>query len=235
MPILLPMLYLVIFLTLAGMTLSYFKNKLTFAGSLSGGIIAILVYSGAGLTGFIMMAAFFIMAILATSYKRKEKRKVQDSGHQVKRNARQVWANGGMAGLAGALSLFMDPDQIFAIIIAAVFSSAAADTISSELGMVKGKRFINILTLKEDRKGRDGVISVEGCLWGLAASIVIAGIYYAGFGTPSHFLIILMAGTIGNISDSILGASLERKGIVGNDAVNLLNTIIAGITAVLLF
>ena len=216
------------------MFLSYTRNKLTLAASISGGIIAMLVYFCAGITGFCMMAAFFIMAILATAYKKSEKKKTSTE-HPEKRNARQVWANGGLAGLAGAISFFIDNKFIFPLVIACVFSSAAADTISSELGMVKGKKFINILTFQPDQKGLDGVISMEGCLWGLAASMLIGWIYYLGFSSLSNFFIIILAGTIGNLSDSLMGAVWERKGWMGNDAVNLMNTIIAAIAGLILF
>jgi uncharacterized membrane protein len=36
-----------------------------------------------------------------------------------------------------------------------------------------------------------------------------------------------LAGTVGNLFDSVLGASLERKKVVGNNLVNFLNTVVA--------
>jgi uncharacterized protein (TIGR00297 family) len=228
------MIYLIILLTLTGMYLSYRKNKLTLAGSISGGLIALLVYSASGITGYCIMSCFFIMAIFATAYKKTEKKRaVKD--HPEKRNAIQVWANGGLAAVAAALAFFLGYEPLFALVIACIFSSAAADTISSEMGMVKGKRFINILTFQPDKKGLDGVISLEGILWGLAASILIAAIYYLGFRYLSHFFIIICAGTIGNLSDSLMGALWERKGLLGNDAVNLLNTLSAGLSGWILY
>lgn len=228
------MIYFIILLTLTGMFLSYYKNKLTLAGSISGGLISLLVFCAAGITGYGMMACFFMMAIFATAYKKTEKKRAAKD-HPEKRNAIQVWANGGLAAVAAVLAFFLDYDSLFPLVIACIFSSAAADTISSEMGMVKGKKFINILTFQPDKKGLDGVISREGILWGIAASILIAGIYYTGFEYISHFFIIICAGTIGNLSDSLMGALWERKGWIGNDAVNLLNTFIAGLTGWILY
>jgi uncharacterized protein (TIGR00297 family) len=227
-------LYIIFILTVTGIFLSYAGNKLTLAGSICGGMIAMLVYFCAGITGYGMMAAFFIMAIVATAYKKSEK-KNKTKDHPEKRNARQVLANGGMAATASLLSFYIDHNFLFQIMIACVFSSAAADTVSSEMGMVKGKKFINILSFQRDKKGLDGVISLEGCLWGLMASVLIAGIYYLGFGSLIHSFIIIIGGTIGNLSDSILGATLERKGRIGNDAVNFLNTLIATLTGWILY
>jgi uncharacterized membrane protein len=116
---------------------------------------------------------------------------------------------------------------------AASLASASADTLSSELGSIYGKRFYNILTFKKDICGLDGVVSLEGTLWGIAGSAMIAVIHIASYGYSGLAFWILLAGFIGNIADSVLGASLERKGWLKNDAVNLLNTLVAGSVGVL--
>jgi uncharacterized protein (TIGR00297 family) len=215
---------------------SYKTGKLTLAGSLTGGLVAAGIYLGAGLTGITMLAAFFVLSVLATSHGKKDKFKLGiEDAPTGKRNAGQVLANGGMAGILGLL-IFVVPDfaMLFTVMIAASLASATADTLSSELGTVYGRRFYNIITLKPDEKGRDGVISLEGTLIGLAGSGIIALIYSIGFGWDINCLFIIIAGTTGNLSDSILGATLERKGLLNNDAVNFANTTISAITACLL-
>ena len=48
------------------------------------------------------------------------------------------------------------------------------------------------------------------------------------------WLWIILAGVTGNVVDSVLGASLERKGWIGNNVVNFLNTAVgAGVCWVL--
>jgi uncharacterized membrane protein len=49
-----------------------------------------------------------------------------------------------------------------------------------------------------------------------------------------QFLICAGAGTFGMIADSLLGATLERRGILGNNAVNFISTGIAALTGFLL-
>jgi uncharacterized protein (TIGR00297 family) len=100
--------------------------------------------------------------------------------------------------------------------------------------MVYGKRFFNIISFRADRCGMDGVISLEGTLIGIAGSCIIAAIYALGSGWDINFCFIVIAGTIGNLTDSILGALFERKGKIGNDAVNFLNTLAAALVMVLL-
>ena len=49
--------------------------------------------------------------------------------------------------------------------------------------------------------------------------------------TPRQADVIIIAGTIGNIADSLLGATLEKKQAIKNDAVNFLNTSVAAFLA----
>ena len=116
-----------------------------------------------------------------------------------------------------------------------------ADTLSSELGMVYGRRHYNILTWKPDEKGQDGVVSFEGLLIGIAGSVVIAIIYIpgqpvsqSGSSRVISLLIIVLAGTLGNLADSLLGAFFERQGRLSNNIVNLLNTLTGALAAGLL-
>jgi uncharacterized protein (TIGR00297 family) len=207
-------------------------EKLTLAGALTGGAIAILIFVGAGYAGIFMLAAFFILGTAATIWKKKEKKQFKSATDHTKRNSGQVLANGGVAAITGVLTWYIPAQtELLRIMMAASLASAMADTLSSELGMVYGRRFYNIITLKKDERGLNGVISAEGTLIGLVGSAIIAVVYAIGFGWNNDFLIILIAGTIGNLSDSILGALLERKHYLNNDAVNFLNTLIAALAA----
>ncbi|MES2064781.1 MAG: DUF92 domain-containing protein [Bacteroidota bacterium] len=214
---------------------SYKTGKLTEGGAITGGLVGLCIYLGTGYTGIAMLAMFFILSVVATSHKKQEKRKLGEGSHAEKRDARQVLANGGLPAILGILAVAMPDNTLLAtVFMAAVFASATADTLSSELGTVYGTRFYNILNLKPGEKGRDGVISLEGTLIGLAGSAAIACVYSFTFGWNGTFFNIIIAGTIGNLADSVLGATLERKGYMNNNEVNFLNTFIAVIASCLL-
>ena len=219
---------------LAGIIFSAGRKKLTLPAALTGAILGWLVYKGGGYTGLAMLTTFFILGTAATSWKKKEKMLNKGhAAHQPTRTAGQVIANGGVAALAGLAALLLPHYRpLLQVMMAAGLAAAAADTLSSELGMVYGRRYYHILTWRPDEKGLDGVVSREGWLIGIAASAVIALVYAAGHGWNTRiFFVLIGAGTLGNLIDSMLGAVWERKGQLSNNAVNLLNTLAAALAA----
>jgi uncharacterized protein (TIGR00297 family) len=219
----------------AGVAYSITARKLTVIAALTGASVAVLVFEGAGFTGLAMMTIFFILGSASTSVQSKSKQDI-NADQKGGRTAGQVLANAGTAALCGILILaFPAQAYILQLMMAASFASATADTLSSELGTVYGKRFINIITLKPDRRGLDGVISVEGTLIGITGSVVIAIVYTIGLGWTVNVIWIVLAGTLGNLADSVLGAVFERKGIIGNNTVNFLNTLIAALFMLLFY
>lgn len=228
--------FLVSGLLLIVMAMSVKTGKLSIPAALAGGLTGILVFGGGGYTGLVMLGAFFMLGIWSTSHRKDIKAAIFTQGpHPEKRNAGQVLANGGTAALAGLLAM-VDPahDKLYLLMMAASLASAIADTLSSELGMVYGRNHYNILTFKRDQKGLDGVVSLEGTLLGMGGAAVMAVIYslFQGFGKES--LLIVLAGVLGNLLDSLLGASLERRHRINNDVVNFLNTLFAALIVLLL-
>jgi uncharacterized protein (TIGR00297 family) len=245
---------LVLFLLIFGAAASAHWRKLTSQAAVAGAVCGWAVYIGDGFRGLALLALFFALGTAATSWRKKEKLGMRGTAaHQSIRRISQVIANGGIAALTGLLALaFPAHGQLFSLMLAASLSSATADTLSSELGMVYGRRFFNVLTLKTDERGLDGVISLEGLLLGLIGSALVAAIFLVVPASPAAvtainlaqphqhdpivskgraFLVLILAGTIGNLADSILGALLERRGLIDNDAVNFLNTLVAAACA----
>jgi uncharacterized protein (TIGR00297 family) len=220
-------------LLIAAVILSIKAGKLTTAGGICGGLVALCIYVGTGIWGVAMLAAFFLAGTLATKWGLREKEALGYAEHDKgKRKASQVFANGGLAAIFGlAACVFPAHSGSMLLAVAACFSSATADTLSSELGTLYGRRFYNVLSFRQDKRGENGVVSLEGSLVGIGGSLLISGIYLVASGSARGAVIVLLSGTIGNLIDSILGATLERKGAIGNDAVNFLNTFSAALVA----
>ncbi len=220
-----------------GAVLSVVARKLTLVAGLGAFVVGMGVYLGDNYTGLLLLAAFFLLATLATAHGKQLKAKLTvQSIHPERRTLGQVLANGGVAALLGLLAFsFSVYKELYALLLAAALASATADSLASELGMVYGRNAFNILTGKKEERGLDGVISLEGTLLGMAGSLVIALIYAAGHGIDLSLGIIIVAGTLGNLADSVLGASLERKHYLNNDLVNALNTLVAALVAFLMY
>ena len=214
---------------------SWRLQKLTEAGAACGACIGWALLGGMGVTALIFMAVFFVSAVVATSIGKKGTGRRHNELGLERRTAGQVLANGGLAGLFGFAGLLWPVHQpILLLLTAAAFSSATADTVSSELGSRYGKRFYHVLTFRPDTKGLDGVISLEGTLFGIGGSLLIAFAYSTATGQWSALPVVLICGTFGNVLDSVLGAILERRGFIGNNVVNFLNTLGAALLALIL-
>ena len=224
----------VVLLLLAGVAFSITAKKLTPLAAITGFVCGFLIYLGGGYTGILLLTAFFLGATLATSLGRRQKQELESAGDAVQRTYTQVLANAGAATLLAAISLlFPHYSQLFNLMLAASLASATSDTLSSELGMLYGKNFYNCLSLKREAKGLDGVISLEGTLLGMLGAVMIAGLFAIEKGIDLRFPIIVLAATTGNYSDSLFGATFERQGLLNNDAVNFLSTVIAAIIALI--
>lgn len=213
------------------------SRKIDVPGGLVGGLLAAAIFAGSGLPGLLWLALFFVLGSFASHWGKKEKAAVglaQEAGG--KRGVRHALANGGTAAICGICAWFLTANsQIWQIMAAASLASAAADTMSSEFGNIYGRRFFNILTFKQDRRGLDGVVSLEGTLFGALGAAVIAISVGFSHGFWPMALIVFLAGLFGNWIDSILGASLQRWGYMTNDTVNFGNTLTAAMFALLLF
>jgi uncharacterized protein (TIGR00297 family) len=114
--------------------------------------------------------------------------------------------------------------MLFALAVAAL-AEAAADTASSEIGQVLGGRPRMITSFKAVDPGRDGAISLAGSMAGVVAAAIVA---YAGMwalgGGWRLFAVSCAGAFFGLFFDSLLGATLEERGLLNNDAVNFLST-----------
>ncbi|MDO7850373.1 DUF92 domain-containing protein [Hymenobacter convexus] len=217
----------------AGMLYSVRAGKLTTAAAVTGGVLGLLIYLGSGFGGLALLALFFGLGTAASGWRVAEKRRLGlAEENKGRRTASQVVANAGVPGLLGLLAWQYPPAAPLAgLMLAGSFAAATADTLSSELGNVYGRRYYNILTLRPDARGLNGVVSLEGTLLGLAGTAVLAAAYGVGFGWGPALGWLLAAGTAGNLMDSVLGATLERRGVLGNNAVNFINTLTGALVA----
>jgi uncharacterized protein (TIGR00297 family) len=188
-------------------------------------------------TALIPTLAVAVLAFVATLTGRRKKERLGTAEGRRGRSASQVAANLGLAALVSSSpvqSWLMDsrwvphhaaaPAMLFAL-AAAALAEAAADTASSEIGQVLGGRPRMITSLEAVDPGRDGAITLAGSLVGVVAAAIVAYAGMCAFGGGWILFEVSCTGAVfGLFFDSLLGATLEERGLLNNDAVNFLST-----------
>lgn len=215
---------------------AYLLKKIDLIGGLSGAMLASIIWYSGGIASLLALFLFFVFGSIASHWRIDNKK--QDNLAQENQGTRgisNVMANGGVAGLLSLIVLFYPEHKHMLIpMIIAVFASACSDTLSSELGNVYGKHYFTITNFKPATRGIDGAVSFQGFWFGLAGSLLIASstlLFYKDF---RILLVITISGLSGNIVDSILGATIQRRGIVSNHQVNFLATLSGSLICLLL-
>ena len=77
--------------------------------------------------------------------------------------------------------------------------------------------------------------SLEGTLAGVAASLAVAALGAAvGLYPWAGVLPVVLAAFLGSTLESVVGATIEKRGWLDNEAVNFLNTLIGALAAMAL-
>lgn len=211
----------------------YAARGVTCSGAIAGVWVAVLIYVGLGLGGFVTLFAVFAITWLTTRLGYARKRQLGVAENRRGRTAKQVLANVAAAAVFATLAIFYRGFEFAAV---AAMAEAAADTASSEVGEALARKARMITSLREVPPGTDGAVSIPGTLAGMAAAMLVTYVAIAAQVMEPHGLwLVAAAGYVGTIVDSLLGATLERAHLLNNNAVNWLSTLSAGLIALAFF
>ncbi|WP_201004955.1 DUF92 domain-containing protein [Paenibacillus glycanilyticus] len=215
------------------------------AGLVGSGLIAGAAYrtrslSGSGAwsamimgTGFVTLGepvwfgcliAFFVSSTIWSKWKKRHRAKAAAEANYEKtgrRDAGQVWANGGIGLLLCAgNALWPDTAWLFAYI--GVMAAVNADTWATEIGALSRTAPRSITTGKRVKPGTSGAVTPLGTLAALAGAAFIGGIAAALLALPQQadaaagsapggaaavVIAAAAAGLAGCFADSLLGAT----------------------------
>jgi len=221
-------------LTLLFAALGRAVRGVTTAGAIAGAAVCFALLWAAGIGAFAALLSVFLLTWIATRIGYSHKQHLGTAEARTGRDALQVLANLGTASGCAVLYATLRPDPRLLIAMAAAVAEAAADTVSSEIGQAVGGAPRLITTWRKVAPGTDGAITLAGTLAGAAAAIAVASVCVLTHIFEWKLLAVCAgAGVAGMIFDSLLGATLERRHLLGNNAVNFASTIIAALIAFL--
>ena len=177
----------------------------------------------------------FVLAFITTRLGYSHKQVLGTAERRSGRRASQIVANLSVATACSIIFILAGKDPAWLVATAAALSEAGADTVSSEYGQSRSDYAYLITNWQQVPAGTDGGITVPGTMAGIAAAVLIA-LVCAATGVIRRQWIGIAAGAavIGMLADSYLGAWLERRRRLGNDAVNFFSTVIAATLAYIL-
>ncbi|MDD1672081.1 MAG: DUF92 domain-containing protein [Methanomicrobiales archaeon] len=222
-----------------GFSFGYLAHRIgamDLSGLFSGALIGlILIVFTQNVAWFFIMLTFFILGSVATKYKYAYKVSLGSAqGHGGVRGYYNVFANGLVATAAAILFGITQHPMFIAMFLGSV-ATATADTVAGEIGMTGGRPYL-ITTWERVPAGTNGGISLIGEITGVASAIVILAVaFLLGVSTIPMAIIGVAAGFLGTNMDSLIGATLENEGLIGNAGTNLLATLFGGLFATVLF
>ena len=249
-------------LTIVGVTIfcvamacaCYYKKIFNLSGSVSAFVVGMVIGICGDVLWLLLLLVFLISSFGATKYRFDWKKSEGfQEGTRGERTWKNVAANGAVPALIALLSFIAQwsnpaddvfPKDIASYLFASAIAVAAADTAASEIGIIDPRVYM-ITTFERTKRGTDGGISLTGQLAAFVAAAYTSTVAYVLFAFfneslmsgPATLFIPLLCGFLGCQIDSVIGATLERRGRIGKLGNNLasigLGTLIAFSLAVL--
>ena len=221
------------------------KKLLTPVGLCHGWLLAVLIWGSLGWRGYLVVMFYFLVgsAVTRIGMPQKEAQGIAEKRSGV-RGPENVWGSaltGALCALGTLAVPLFEADAGFVTTLlllgyVASFSTKLSDTCASEVGKAYGRRTFLITTLQPVARGTEGAVSLEGTLAGVIGSAAIALVGWGvGLLNLPEVFICIVAAFIATSLESVIGATLQAKiNWLTNEVVNILNTLIGAIAAVLL-
>ena len=214
-------------------------RSLSRSGAAAAAVLGTCIFGLGGLGWAVLLLAFFISSsALSRLFRRRKQALDEKFSKGSERDAAQVLANGGVAGLFAIAHAFFPGAAWPWLGCAAALAAANADTWATELGVLNPTPPLLITTGKPVERGTSGGISLAGTLAATSGSALIAffgAIFWQGHTALNPvglsplaaellgaapvgirftqglgwFALLALAGLFGSLVDSLLGATLQ--------------------------
>ncbi len=194
---------------------SYTLRFLSSSGSVATFILAAIIFGLGGWQWTVPVLAFFILSSGLSKYGKKRKAAYQLMFEKNDtRDAGQVAANGGVAGILILCWYFFPANNVWYYLYLASLAAVTADTWGTEIGLLAKNSPRSIITLKKVETGTSGAVSFAGLAGGALGAFLIAlsgNFWMTGIAVHSSFVMVIISGVAGSLIDSVVGATVQAK------------------------
>ncbi len=186
------------------------------SGALAAFLLGAIVFGLGGLRWAIVLLVFFLSSSgLSLLFRKRKEAPEKNYAKGSTRDAWQVAANGGLAGLFALLYFFFPQSSWIWIAYSAAFAAANADTWATEIGALAKKPPRLITTMQMVEAGTSGAISWLGTAAAFTGALLIG--FTASFVDPFAaeqpawlvLVVVTIGGGVGSLVDSLLGATFQ--------------------------
>ncbi|MCW9706826.1 DUF92 domain-containing protein [Fodinibius salsisoli] len=222
---------------------AFLLHHLTLDGMFAATIVGIFILGIGGWSAALVVLLFFISSSIFSQTELSPGLGISDRS---RRDGLQVWANGFWMVFFLMLTAITG-DQTFLVAALTAIAVATADTWATELRSEKQGATYLVTIYEQVPPGTDGAISLQGTIWSLLGSSLIAGASIYVFSLQlSIFFCIFIAGFLGGLLDSYLGATFQQNSKpavvpgtrhylnIDNNMVNALSTGAGALLAIIL-
>ncbi|MEW5719739.1 MAG: DUF92 domain-containing protein [Chloroflexota bacterium] len=197
--------------------LAYRRGALSFNGAVGATIIGTVIFAVGGLAWAILLIAFFVTSSALSHYQARAKAPLAEKfqkGHR--RDLGQVLANGGWGALL-ALAYAFTPQPVLFVAFAGAMATVNADTWATELGVLSKTAPRSIATGRTVAVGTSGGVTAFGTFVAFCGALLIGALAFLAQFITNDFhlsfvichLLIPIAGLLGSLFDSALGATVQ--------------------------
>src|SRR5690606_12913663 len=187
----------------------YAARAVTVPGALTGFLIGVVTWMGAGWQGWALLLAAFAVTVGTTRLGGRRKALLgiaEERGGR--RGPGNALANTGLAAWAAALAVLSPYREAALVAFVAAVIAGSSDTVSSEVGKAYGRRTWLVTSLRRVPPGTSGAVSSEGTAAGAAAALLLAAIAASlRIIAPSLILPVAVAAVVAALVESVLGST----------------------------
>ncbi|GAB4496998.1 MAG: DUF92 domain-containing protein [Anaerolineales bacterium] len=191
--------------------LAYRAGTLSRSGGWAAALMGTIIFGIGGLQWAVLLLTFFVSSSALSRLFGRRKQQFEEKfskGHR--RDAGQVFANGGIAMLIVLLRLWFPNAWWVWAAYAGALAAVNADTWATELGVLNPNPPRLITTGKIVEGGTSGAVSPLGMLAALGGAALL-GIFAGALGGSGLLgFAVTLGGVAGSVCDSLLGATIQR-------------------------